>query len=87
MHLTTRTAIYLESLSLLFPDSERSPERNCDRRACVAYLLVVACGVGQKHGPEAVNMIHSSQVDAAADGQDEKMADGSFKDMTAVHAL
>lgn len=32
-------------------------------------------------------MIHSSQVDAAADGQDELMADGSLKDMTAVHAL
>ena len=48
---------------------------------------MVACGVGQKHRPEAVNMIHLSQVDAAADGQEEKMADGSFKDVTAVHAL
>lgn len=34
--LATRIASLLESLSKLFPDSERSPERNCDRRACAA---------------------------------------------------
>jgi len=62
--LATRIASLSESLSKLFPHSERSPERNCDRRACAAWWWV-SCGVAQKHRAKAENLIHISALESS----------------------